>query len=122
MCCATSPSGTSSSASAATPRQVPSTPLDAPQNGVGVTATVSMATEESYSQLIERVEGGLAIDRLRGLTEIGAELARACHRRDIAVDQSPVSANGLLELPHWLREQAISRTLHRYGSIRDPRP
>jgi RHH-type proline utilization regulon transcriptional repressor/proline dehydrogenase/delta 1-pyrroline-5-carboxylate dehydrogenase len=87
----------------------------------GVTVTVSMAAEESYSQLIGRVGDGLPIDRLRGLTDIGDDLARACHARDIAVDRSPVSANGLLELPHWLREQAISRTLHRYGSIREPR-
>ena len=56
--------------------------------------------------------------RLRALTEIGDELAAACHALDIAVDRSPVSADGMLELPHWLSEQAISQTMHRYGTIR----
>ncbi len=59
-----------------------------------------------------------ATERCGRSPTIGDELAAACHALDIAVDRSPVSADGLLELPHWLREQAISQTMHRYGSIR----
>jgi len=83
----------------------------------GVTVTVSDAATEPDDVLAARV-GDLVVDRLRALTVIGDDLARACHTHDIAVDRNPVSADGLLELPRWLREQAISRTLHRYGSIR----
>ena len=87
----------------------------------GVRITVSEAGSESADELAARI-GDVAPDRLRVLTPISDELARACHVRDIAVDRTPISAPGLHESPHWLREQAISRTLHRYGSIRTPHP
>ena len=29
----------------------------------------------------------------------------------------PVLANGHLELGHYLREQAVSQTVHRYGNV-----
>jgi RHH-type proline utilization regulon transcriptional repressor/proline dehydrogenase/delta 1-pyrroline-5-carboxylate dehydrogenase len=57
-------------------------------------------------------------DRVRLLTAVGDELLRACHRDGITVDRTPVSADGALELIHWVREQAISETRHRYGRIR----
>ncbi|MGH9135616.1 MAG: aldehyde dehydrogenase family protein, partial [Acidimicrobiales bacterium] len=82
-----------------------------------VTVTVSDADKESDAELAARLDR-LGVERLRALTPISDELARACHRHDVAVDQAPVSDDGTLELPHWLREQAISQTLHRYGSIR----
>jgi RHH-type proline utilization regulon transcriptional repressor/proline dehydrogenase/delta 1-pyrroline-5-carboxylate dehydrogenase len=97
--------------------------LDAVQRAAsitGVTVTVSDASTESDEALASRIDD-LAPDRLRALTAVSDDLARVCHIRDIAVDRAPISANGVLELPHWLREQAISRTLHRYGSIRRPR-
>jgi RHH-type transcriptional regulator, proline utilization regulon repressor / proline dehydrogenase / delta 1-pyrroline-5-carboxylate dehydrogenase len=82
----------------------------------GVHAGVSDARTESEPDLAASLER-LDVSRLRALTDIGDELAAACHRLDIAVDRSPVSADGSIELPRWLREQAISRTLHRYGSV-----
>jgi len=83
----------------------------------GVTVTVSDQAEESDGQLAGRLND-LAVDRLRVLVGISDDLATAANTRDVPVDRSPISADGLLELPHWLREQAISHTLHRYGSIR----
>jgi RHH-type transcriptional regulator, proline utilization regulon repressor / proline dehydrogenase / delta 1-pyrroline-5-carboxylate dehydrogenase len=85
-----------------------------------VAATVSDAAEESDEQLAARI-GSLGVARLRALTDVGDDLAAACHALDIAVDRAPVSADGMLELPHWLREQAISQTMHRYGRIRTQR-
>jgi RHH-type proline utilization regulon transcriptional repressor/proline dehydrogenase/delta 1-pyrroline-5-carboxylate dehydrogenase len=55
--------------------------------------------------------------RLRALVPISDDLARACHRANIAIDDTPVTGNARIELPRWLREQAISRTLHRHGRI-----
>jgi RHH-type proline utilization regulon transcriptional repressor/proline dehydrogenase/delta 1-pyrroline-5-carboxylate dehydrogenase len=55
--------------------------------------------------------------RLRALVPISDELARACHRANIAIDDTPVTGNARIELPRWLREQAISRTRHRHGRI-----
>jgi RHH-type proline utilization regulon transcriptional repressor/proline dehydrogenase/delta 1-pyrroline-5-carboxylate dehydrogenase len=83
----------------------------------GVPVTVSATGGEPEAQLAARLDS-LGATRLRALTDVGDELAAACHGLDIAVDRAAVSADGLLELPHWLREQAISRTLHRYGLLR----
>ena len=99
-------------------------PLDASTRAAataGVRVTVSDAAIESDDALATRI-GDIGPERFRALTAIGDDLARACHARDITVDRAPVSPNGLLELPHWLREQAISRTLHRYGSVPARRP
>ena len=83
----------------------------------GATVVVSEIGAESDEHLAGRL-GSLGVTRLRALTAVGDQLADACHALDIAVDRSPVSGDGLLELPHWLREQAISQTLHRYGNVR----
>jgi RHH-type proline utilization regulon transcriptional repressor/proline dehydrogenase/delta 1-pyrroline-5-carboxylate dehydrogenase len=82
-----------------------------------VPLTVSHAAGESEDALAARL-AGVGATRLRAVTDIGDGLAAACHALDIAVDRAPVSADGMLELPHWLREQAISVTTHRYGLIR----
>ncbi|MEZ5230803.1 MAG: hypothetical protein R2710_30265 [Acidimicrobiales bacterium] len=36
---------------------------------------------------------------------------------DMDVLDAPVVGNGRVELLHYLREQAISRTLHRFGNL-----
>ena len=70
------------------------------------------------AELIERLDG-LGIDRLRVLTAIGDDVAAAAHRLDVAVDREAVSPDGRTELPHWVREQSISETTHRYGLLRE---
>ena len=58
-------------------------------------------------------------DRLRLLTAVDDEVRRAAHRCDITVDDSPLSTTGLVELGHWLDEQALSITRHRHGRVAD---
>ena len=41
----------------------------------------------------------------------------ACHDAGVAVDRTPVTHDGRVELPCWLREQAISWTVHRHGRL-----
>jgi RHH-type transcriptional regulator, proline utilization regulon repressor / proline dehydrogenase / delta 1-pyrroline-5-carboxylate dehydrogenase len=41
----------------------------------------------------------------------------ACHRAEVAIDETAITHHGRVELPCWLREQSISRTLHRHGRI-----
>jgi RHH-type proline utilization regulon transcriptional repressor/proline dehydrogenase/delta 1-pyrroline-5-carboxylate dehydrogenase len=53
--------------------------------------------------------------RLRALTPVPDALARVCHAANIAIDDTPVTGHGRVEIPRWVREQAISRTLHRHG-------
>ncbi len=57
------------------------------------------------------------VDRLRLLGEASLGLRRAAHAAGITVDDAPVVPHGRVELLHWVREQAISRTLHRYGNL-----
>lgn len=57
------------------------------------------------------------VDRLRALAPLETELHRALNNGGIDVAEGPVLANGRLELVHYLREQAVSRTVHRYGNV-----
>ena len=51
------------------------------------------------------------------LTPIDDVLRRACHEAGIAIDTTAVTHHGRVELPCWLREQAISWTRHRHGRV-----
>jgi len=44
-------------------------------------------------------------------------LARACHTAGITIDDTAVTADARVELPRYMREQAISRTTHRHGRV-----
>jgi RHH-type proline utilization regulon transcriptional repressor/proline dehydrogenase/delta 1-pyrroline-5-carboxylate dehydrogenase len=56
-------------------------------------------------------------ERLRLLAPCSESVWAACHEADIAIDDTPVTHHGRVEFPCWLREQAISRTLHRHGRV-----
>ena len=45
------------------------------------------------------------------------ELRVAANEAGIHIADDPVTAEGRIELLHYLREQAISRTTHRYGNV-----
>jgi RHH-type proline utilization regulon transcriptional repressor/proline dehydrogenase/delta 1-pyrroline-5-carboxylate dehydrogenase len=61
--------------------------------------------------------GSSGAARLRLLAPVGDAVLVACHHAGIAVDRTPVTHDGRVELPCWLREQSISWTLHRHGRI-----
>ena len=61
--------------------------------------------------------GESGVERLRLLAPCDDSVRAACHRADVAVDETAVTHHGRVELPCWLREQAISRTLHRHGRV-----
>ena len=48
---------------------------------------------------------------------LSREARAAAHTAGIVVLDAPVLATGRLELRAYLREQAISRTVHRYGNV-----
>ena len=73
---------------------------------------------ETAAELAARLPG-LQVDRLRIPGHVPDELRAAAHSAELALDDAPVVAHGRIELLHWLREQAISRTLHRYGNLPD---
>ncbi|MET0457634.1 MAG: aldehyde dehydrogenase family protein, partial [Ilumatobacteraceae bacterium] len=85
----------------------------------GVALTVSGPggdTDEDDTALAARI-GRLGIERLRLLTTVDGRVLEACHEAGVAVDTTAITHDGRVELPCWLREQAISRTLHRHGRI-----
>ena len=92
----------------------------------GVPAAVSLAGGESPRDIEAVGEdedtlaarlAGIGCERLRALVPVSAPLRRAAHAAGIGVVDAPVSAAGRFELRHYLREQAVSRVVHRYGSV-----
>lgn len=74
---------------------------------------------ETEAALIARLDG-MGVERLRALVPISRELRAAAHATGIVVLDAPVLAAGRLELRHYLREQSVSRVVHRYGSVMQP--
>lgn len=60
-------------------------------------------------------DGG--VDRLRIPNGAPVSLLRAAHDAGVVVDDQPITPDGRVELLRWLREQAISRTMHRFGNV-----
>ena len=82
----------------------------------GVPVSVSTEAEEPDAALAERLAGA-GVTKLRLLTPARDEVWAAAHRAGIVVDDSPVVDHGRIELLRWVREQAVSRTRHRYGYL-----
>ncbi|HUA95078.1 MAG TPA: aldehyde dehydrogenase family protein, partial [Acidimicrobiales bacterium] len=60
---------------------------------------------------------GLRAARVRLLGAPEAEVVAAAGRHGLSVLDEPICSHGRLELVRWLREQSISRSLHRYGNV-----
>lgn len=63
----------------------------------------------------EFIHDGSARIRVLG-TVSGAQFGAAAPLPEIALLDDPVTASGRVELRHWLKEQAVSMTLHRFGT------
>ncbi len=74
----------------------------------------SDARHESDAEFAAGLGGA---DRVRLLTELSDGARRRCHELDVAVDDSPPVSDGFVELSRWVREQAVSRTMHRHGRL-----
>jgi len=84
----------------------------------GVPATVSTADDETSEAFAQRLEG-LAVERVRIIGPLAAEIRDEAHRLGLHVADEEVTGEGRREMLHYLREQAISRTMHRYGNLID---
>jgi len=89
--------------------------LRAAADVTGVAMDVSGPAEDDVALAGRLPTSGAA--RLRVLTDVDEAVLVACHDAGIAVDWTPVTHDGRVELPCWLREQSISWTLHRHGRI-----
>lgn len=86
----------------------------------GVPVTVSRAADEPDEAFAARVAAGEASGRVRVVgTAPGLRAAAVARTGEVTVLDAPVVASGRRELMTVLREQAVSRTRHRFGHI-DP--
>ena len=70
----------------------------------------------------EVVARALDVDKIRLLGEVADSTRLAALDTGCWVDDVPVAADAGRELLRWVREQAVSETLHRHGNISDRRP
>ncbi len=82
----------------------------------GVRLIVSDATTQS-EEVLRRQLTNIGAERLRFLVEVSHGMRLWLVEQGIGLDDAPISAHGRIELAHWLKEQAISETTHRYGRI-----
>jgi RHH-type proline utilization regulon transcriptional repressor/proline dehydrogenase/delta 1-pyrroline-5-carboxylate dehydrogenase len=83
---------------------------------VGTRVVVSRADEEDEAALAARL-GRVDVDRLRVLGPCSDQLRRAALAAGLDLDDSDAVDHGRIELLRWVREQAISQTMHRYGNV-----
>jgi RHH-type proline utilization regulon transcriptional repressor/proline dehydrogenase/delta 1-pyrroline-5-carboxylate dehydrogenase len=79
----------------------------------GVTLVVS---RDSDADFIERLQS-MKPAKVRALGTVSDTIYQACDEAGIPIDDAPVSAIGRVELLRWVREQSVSKTMHRYGNI-----
>ncbi len=91
--------------------------LRAASRVTGVPLEISVGSDESETALGNRMSRSRGETRLRVLTPASDELFELAHKAGVTVDTAPVTGSGRLELTHWIKEQAISRTMHRYGRL-----
>ncbi|WP_088253938.1 bifunctional proline dehydrogenase/L-glutamate gamma-semialdehyde dehydrogenase [Fimbriiglobus ruber] len=84
----------------------------------GVPLVVSIATEEPDEAFAARLpELAKHAEFVRSVGPLPDVVLRAVHTSGLNWIEAPVTASGRAELRYWLREQAVSRTKHRYGQI-----
>ena len=83
----------------------------------GVTVIESDGRDETVAQFAARLPG-VGVERVRVLGHPVDEALRAtANEHGIHLADGPVTGSGRVELQHYLREQAVSRTLHRFGNL-----
>ncbi len=82
----------------------------------GVPIFVSTHLDESAAAFAERLPA-LGVERVRLLGTLDPVVRDAAAAASIHLVDDLVTAEGRVELLHYLREQAISTTLHRHGNI-----
>jgi RHH-type proline utilization regulon transcriptional repressor/proline dehydrogenase/delta 1-pyrroline-5-carboxylate dehydrogenase len=74
---------------------------------------------ESERETIERLALG-DVERMRALVPLTLAERMAAHRAGVPIIDAPVLATGRLELRWYMREQTVSRVVHRYGTVIEP--
>jgi RHH-type proline utilization regulon transcriptional repressor/proline dehydrogenase/delta 1-pyrroline-5-carboxylate dehydrogenase len=75
---------------------------------------------EAEAGFVERLAHPGDAERVRVWERISIPARAAANGAGVTVIDAPVLANGRLELRWYMREQAVSRVLHRYGNVAEP--
>ena len=79
-------------------------------------AVVEPELGESDLDFVQRLlNKGVA--RIRVVASLSPEARTVANAGGMHIADSAVTASGRIELQHYVREQAISRTLHRFGNV-----
>ncbi|HUR78563.1 MAG TPA: bifunctional proline dehydrogenase/L-glutamate gamma-semialdehyde dehydrogenase [Acidimicrobiales bacterium] len=79
----------------------------------GVTLIVSRDSEDEFIARLKTLHPA----KVRVLGAVSDAVYQACDEHGIPIDDAPVVRAGRVELLRWVREQSISRTMHRYGNV-----
>ena len=82
----------------------------------GVTVKRSIAGEQTMAETMAQLHGEV---RMRVVGTCSSELVAAANAIGVTVIEAAVTSDGRIELLHYLREQCVSRTKHRYGNTFD---
>lgn len=82
----------------------------------GTRLVVSRADGERAERFAARI-ADLGVERIRAVGAAEPDVVAAGASAGVHVDTSPVTGFGRVELLHYLREQAVSTTLHRFGNL-----
>jgi RHH-type proline utilization regulon transcriptional repressor/proline dehydrogenase/delta 1-pyrroline-5-carboxylate dehydrogenase len=104
---------------AGTPVTVSLSPDARPGPWLAACAGVEVVVEAEAS-FVERLAHPDHAERVRVWEPISNAARAAANGTGVTVIDAPVLANGRLELRWYLREQTVSRVLHRYGSVTGP--
>ncbi len=102
------------------PQGVPDAEVDLARAAAAVVDTPVDAHRGPVEDAVAALAAG-GYDRLRILGVPEPEMLRAAHEAGVSVIIEPVAPVGEVELPRWLREQAVSWSWHRHGNVRPPR-
>jgi RHH-type proline utilization regulon transcriptional repressor/proline dehydrogenase/delta 1-pyrroline-5-carboxylate dehydrogenase len=91
--------------------------LRAAAQTAGVALEFSTLEKESDEQLAARLSSQTGEVRLRLLINTTDDVLKAAHTAGVTIDDSIVTGIGRLDLLRFVKEQAISQTMHRYGRL-----
>ncbi len=82
----------------------------------GVSLVESRTDQEDDDAFAGRL-GELGVEQVRVVGAVSEAMRVAAAAAGIHLADEPVTADGRIELRHYLREQSVSRTLHRFGNL-----
>jgi RHH-type proline utilization regulon transcriptional repressor/proline dehydrogenase/delta 1-pyrroline-5-carboxylate dehydrogenase len=77
----------------------------------GVPAMLSDGSEEEF---LERIT---SFERVRAFHPVSRQAHERANAAHTLVIEAPLTRSGRIELRHYLREQSVTQTTHRYGAL-----